>query len=149
MRDYLKKLNELAKTPEQKQLAKEITSSKNNDEKIIKLGNKLLVFDEEWLTNNLKKQETFEWYKNQVLILKTFRDLQPLAKSMSEMVSASQIDTKKYGNSVTALKQFKHSMDKVLSAGVFKDIETVFEKTFLYNKAVNSVGYKDKQHRLS
>ena len=56
------------------------------------------MFDVNYLKKQLKKEETFDWYYNQLLIMKTYQELNPFSRSLSELTTLSQIDTKRFGN---------------------------------------------------
>lgn len=93
------------------------------------------MFDVNYLKKQLKKEETFDWYYNQLLIMETYQELNPFSRSLSELTTLSQIDTKRFGNNFglqsTFLDKWKQFM---VEQQVFEDPIKVFSNTFLGKK---------------
>lgn len=92
--------------------------------------------DKSYLKDQLKKEETFEWYFNQLLIYSTFYELSPYAKDMSNLVNLSQIDTKKFGNNFGLQESFLYRWKNFLlnPDNKFMNARDMFYNTFLINK---------------
>lgn len=98
----------------------------------------------ETLISKYKNNERdFDYYYGQLLVYKLFKKLDPLAKSLANLVKVSQIDTKKFGKNAIEMNQF---LDKVRD--MYKDpyfssemVKKFFEKTFLQNKLENSIEF--------
>lgn len=93
------------------------------------------MFDVNYLKKQLKKEETFDWYYNQLLIMKTYQELNPFSKSLSELTTLSQIDTKRFGNNFGLQSAFLDKWKQfMVEQQVFEDPIKVFSNTFLGKK---------------
>lgn len=93
------------------------------------------MFDVNYLKKQLKKEETFDWYYNQLLIMKTYQELNPFSKSLSELTTLSQIDTKHFGNNFGLQSAFLDKWKQfMVEQQVFEDPIKVFSNTFLGKK---------------
>ena len=93
------------------------------------------MFDVNYLKKQLKKEETFDWYYNQLLIMKTYQELNPFSRSLSELTTLSQIDTKRFGNNFGLQSAFLDKWKKfMVEQQVFEDPIKVFSNTFLGKK---------------
>ena len=93
------------------------------------------VFDVNYLKKQLKKEETFDWYYNQLLIMKTYQELNPFSRSLSELTTLSQIDTKRFGNNFGLQSAFLDKWKQfMVEQQVFEDPIKVFSNTFLGKK---------------
>jgi hypothetical protein len=93
------------------------------------------MFDVNYLKKQLKKEETFDWYYNQLLIMKTYQELNPFSRSLSELTTLSQIDTKRFGNNFGLQSAFLDKWKQfMVEQQVFKDPIKVFSNTFLGKK---------------
>lgn len=93
------------------------------------------MFDVNYLKKQLKKEETFDWYYNQLLIMKTYQELDPFSKSLSELTTLSQIDTKRFGNNFGLQSAFLDKWKQfMVEQQVFEDPIKVFSNTFLGKK---------------
>lgn len=61
-------------------------------------------------TTSVKSSDKANYYLHQLVTLDTFNKLNPYAKSLSAMISCSQIDTKKQGNTLTANIDYYNKM---------------------------------------
>lgn len=93
------------------------------------------MFDVNYLKKQLKKEETFDWYYNQLLIMKTYQELDPFSRSLSELTTLSQIDTKRFGNNFGLQSAFLDKWKQfMVEQRVFEDPIKVFSNTFLGKK---------------
>lgn len=93
------------------------------------------TFDVNYLKKQLKKEETFDWYYNQLLIMKTYQELDPFSRSLSELTTLSQIDTKRFGNNFGLQSAFLDKWKQfMVEQQVFEDPIKVFSNTFLGKK---------------
>lgn len=93
------------------------------------------MFDVNYLKKQLKKEETFDWYYNQLLIMKTYQELNPFSMSLSELTTLSQIDTKRFGNNFGLQSAFLDKWKQfMVEQQVFEDPIKVFSNTFLGKK---------------
>lgn len=93
------------------------------------------MFDVNYLKKQLKKEETFDWYYNQLLIMKTYQELNPFSRSLSELTTLSQIDTKRFGNNFSLQSAFLDKWKQfMVEQQVFEDPIKVFSNTFLGKK---------------
>lgn len=93
------------------------------------------MFDVNYLKKQLKKEETFDWYYNQLLIMKTYQELNPFSRSLSELTTLSQIDTKRFGNNFGLQSAFLDKWKQfMVEQQVFEDPIKVFSNTFLGKK---------------
>lgn len=93
------------------------------------------MFDVNYLKKQLKKEETFDWYYNQLLIMKTYQELNPFSRSLSELTTLSQIDTKRFGNNFGLQSAFLDKWKQfMVEQQVFEDLIKVFSNTFLGKK---------------
>mgnify|MGYP000456348310 CR=1 FL=1 len=93
------------------------------------------MFDVNYLKKQLKKEETFDWYYNQLLIMKTYQELNPFSRSLSELTTLAQIDTKRFGNNFGLQSAFLDKWKQfMVEQQVFEDPIKVFSNTFLGKK---------------
>lgn len=93
------------------------------------------MFDVNYLKKQLKKEETFDWYYNQLLIMETYQELNPFSRSLSELTTSSQIDTKRFGNNFGLQSAFLDKWKQfMVEQQVFEDPIKVFSNTFLGKK---------------
>lgn len=93
------------------------------------------MFDVNYLKKQLKKEETFDWYYNQLLIMETYQELNPFSRSLSELTKLSQIDTKRFGNNFGLQSAFLDKWKQfMVEQQVFEDPIKVFSNTFLGKK---------------
>lgn len=93
------------------------------------------MFDVNYLKKQLKKEETFDWYYNQLLIMETYQELNPFSRSLSELTTLSQIDTKRFGNNFGLQGAFLDKWKQfMVEQRVFEDPIKVFSNTFLGKK---------------
>lgn len=93
------------------------------------------MFDVNYLKKQLKKEETFDWYYNQLLIMKTYQELNSFSRSLSELTTLSQIDTKRFGNNFGLQSAFLDKWKQfMVEQQVFEDPIKVFSNTFLGKK---------------
>lgn len=98
------------------------------------------MFSVPYLREQLQKTETFDWYYNQLLVLKAYEELTPFSKSLSELTNLSQIDTKRYGNNFGLQSAFLDKWKQYMTEqSVFDNPLKVFTNTFLGKKMVDGL----------
>lgn len=139
LKEYAKKGKLLTKDTAKKKLFdsfSKLNSMKKKDRDIFLYNLKNAnSFDLPHLQKQLTKEETADWYLNQLMIYGTFMELTPKATSMSNLVNLSQIDTKKFGNNFGLQESFLYRWkDFLLSDKTFENAYDIFSKTFLLQK---------------
>lgn len=111
---------------------------------------KTQVFDESSLIYALKnrKQDNLLFLYQQIIVLHAYKELSMDAKTLSELVHRSQIDTKKFGNNLALQLNFVNSYQTFIydNSGVFeikgKEVDDAlkyyFSNTFLSKKLYNA-----------
>lgn len=94
-------------------------------------------------TTSVKSSDKANYYLHQLVTLDTFNKLNPYAKSLSAMISCSQIDTKKQGNTLTANIDYYNKMQhlKYMDSNftlVGKDEEFYKKYSLAYKKEAES-----------
>ena len=127
---YIRMLNQLPLSDQQKE---QILASVEDDYQN--------AFDRRKLSDSLedyKNGDTINvnFIKQQLIVLQAYQDLMSDAQTLGNLVQRSQIDTKKYGNTLTQLQNFLNSymtffMD---SSEKFDGLQRYFEDTFLQQK---------------
>ena len=83
-----------------------------------------------------------KWYVNQIRVYNTFDKLSEFANTLAEFVAVSQVDTKKFGNTMQSHRIFYNKFINFYSNNInyFTDeIKTLFSKSFIQTKLTNSV----------
>ena len=156
---YMRLMENEAVTDKQKQLIgiiKKYMSGKSTTNEEKALLNRESLMTEENLKKNLSKNQLnnrdFEYYRDQLLMLDCFNQLSVKANILGELVNCSQIDTKKYGNTVPQLKNYylkvhnfinKYSKAFRIEGTNEEDVNALqyyFANTFLNTKLDNVVG---------
>lgn len=118
--------------------------------KLVKDGD-ISAFDQKALTESLEafRNNTvgLDHIKQQLLVLKAYMDLTNDAQSLSNLVQRSQIDTKKYGNTLSQLQNFYNSYitfindnkTKFYTKDVSEDGLTVYFDTTFLNQKLSAV----------
>lgn len=75
----------------------------------------------------------------QLGIFEAFTELKSYSEQMSELVTVSQVDTKKYGNNFTDMRLFMNRISKVKTEQAFNNLNDLFNATFLGKKIDNSL----------
>lgn len=108
--EYFTKLNKLAKK-----------DNLDAEGLVKKAYEELDIINDNTLLNNLKTKESnkdIKWIAKQLAILQYFRSLNgthsPGAK-LNELVMASRVDTKKYGKTITEIRNYLKSIENVLN----------------------------------
>lgn len=98
------------------------------------------MFDKSYLRSQLTKENTFNWYYNQLKVMKAYEELDPFSRSLSELTGLSQIDTKRYGNNFGLQSAFLDKWKQYMSEqSVFVDPQKVFFDTFLGQKMIDGL----------
>lgn len=134
---YFEAANKLATTPSQK---KKLDDLKKNPSAF--LSSELL--DINWLMKQLNVKDeaykSFNWYFNQLRIMKLYDAFTPSSRSLSALTTLSQIDTKKFGNNFGLESAFLVRWKNfVQTDGTFDNPLSMFTNTFLYQKLVNGM----------
>lgn len=134
---YFEAANKLATTSTQK---KKLADLKKNPSAF--LSSELL--DINWLMKQLNVKDeaykSFNWYFNQLRIMKLYDAFTPASRSLSALTTLSQIDTKKFGNNFGLESAFLVRWKNfVQTDGTFNNPLSMFTNTFLYQKLVNGM----------
>lgn len=134
---YFEAANKLATTSTQK---KKLADLKKNPSAF--LSSELL--DINWLMKQLNVKDevykSFNWYFNQLRIMKLYDAFTPSSRSLSALTTLSQIDTKKFGNNFGLESAFLVRWKNfVQTDGTFDNPLSMFTNTFLYQKLVNGM----------
>lgn len=126
--------------------AKELSGGKKENllnylkDKGVGTNQRKTMFTVPHLRKQLQKTETFDWYYNQLLILKAYEELTPFSKSLSELTNLSQIDTKKFGNNFGLQSAFLDKWKQYMTEqAVFDNPLKVFTNTFLGKKMIDGL----------
>ena len=134
---YFEAANKLATTPSQK---KKLDDLKKNPSAF--LSSELLDID--WLMKQLNVKDeaykSFNWYFNQLRIMKLYDAFTPASRSLSALTTLSQIDTKKFGNNFGLESAFLVRWKNFIQTdSTFNNPLSMFTNTFLYQKLVNGM----------
>ena len=134
---YFEAANKLATTSTQK---KKLADLKKNPSAF--LSSELL--DINWLMKQLNIKDdsykSFDWYFNQLCVMKLYDAFTPASRSLSALTTLSQIDTKKFGNNFGLESAFLVRWKNfVQTDGTFNNPLSMFTSTFLYQKLVNGM----------
>lgn len=126
--------------------AKELSDGKKENllnylkDKGVGTNQRKTMFTVPHLRKQLQKTETFDWYYNQLLILKAYEELTPFSKSLSELTNLSQIDTKRFGNNFGLQSAFLDKWKQYMTEqAVFNNPLKVFTNTFLGKKMIDGL----------
>ena len=126
--------------------AKELSNGKKENllnylkDKGVGTNQRKTMFTVSHLRKQLQKTETFDWYYNQLLILKAYEELTPFSKSLSELTNLSQIDTKRFGNNFGLQSAFLDKWKQYMTEqAVFNNPLKVFTNTFLGKKMIDGL----------
>ena len=126
--------------------AKELSGGKKENllnylkDKGVGTNQRKTMFTVPHLRKQLQKTETFDWYYNQLLILKAYEELTPFSKSLSELTNLSQIDTKRFGNNFGLQSAFLDKWKQYMTEQtVFDNPLKVFTNTFLGKKMIDGL----------
>ena len=126
--------------------AKELSGGKKEnllnylEDKGVGTNQRKTMFTVPHLRKQLQKTETFDWYYNQLLILKAYEELTPFSKSLSELTNLSQIDTKRFGNNFGLQSAFLDKWKQYMTEqAVFNNPLKVFTNTFLGKKMIDGL----------
>lgn len=126
--------------------AKELSGGKKENllnylkDKGVGTNQRKTMFTVPYLRKQLQKTETFDWYYNQLLILKAYEELTPFSKSLSELTNLSQIDTKRFGNNFGLQSAFLDKWKQYMTEQtVFNNPLKVFTNTFLGKKMIDGL----------
>lgn len=134
---YFEAANKLATTSTQK---KKLADLKKNPSAFLSSE----LFDINWLMKQLNVKDeaykSFNWYFNQLRIMKLYDAFTPASRSLSALTTLSQIDTKKFGNNFGLESAFLVRWKNfVQTDGTFNNPLSMFTSTFLYQKLVNGM----------
>lgn len=126
--------------------AKELSNGKKENllnylkDKGVGTNQRKTMFTVSHLRKQLQKTETFDWYYNQLLILKAYEELTPFSKSLSELTNLSKIDTKRFGNNFGLQSAFLDKWKQYMTEqAVFNNPLKVFTNTFLGKKMIDGL----------
>lgn len=95
-----------------------IEEPKSVEPKVLFEGNNL---EKDLVTDN----SNTDFIERQLAVLELFNYFNSLGQNLNELIQASQIDTKKYGSTVIALKSFINRIKKVRKTDAFVDIDRI------------------------
>ena len=79
-----------------------------------------------------------EFVRRQLQVLKTFEEFNERGKKLNSLVQASQIDTKKFGNSIVDLYSFLNKIGQVYEEDAFNNLEEVLPFNPSTNKKIQT-----------
>ena len=127
------------------QIRKKYQTALNKARIVEKIKDKVVSTDEIFNKKRLKGDinvetpHNAEYYARQLQILNKFSELNELGTFLFEAVEATQVDTKRYGNNLAELRRFNKLVNKVLNDNVIKNMDKVFDMTFIGPYYQNSV----------
>ena len=92
--------------------------------------------------DNLTNEESYNYYKNQILISELFIQLNDLAQDMSKLVQLSQVDTKRFGGNFIEQDRFLYRLKSLIANSILfnkDDILNYLNSTFLMTKINNGI----------
>lgn len=143
LEEFTKKANQAATNKIQRDA---ITNLLNNDKlscdelfEIPEVGK--LGYLENLLRKANEKEKDFDYYYGQLLVYKMYKQIDPMARALSDLVKASQVDTKKFGKNAIEMRQFLDKIADVQSSPYFTPemIDKFYKDTFLQKKIDNSI----------
>ena len=105
------------------------------------------IINKEELLNSIQTPENernVAWYTYQLRVYSTFNNLKVYADALAEFVSISQVDTKKFGNSLITQSIFKRKYDEFMrsrSALFTDELKNLINESFIATKLNNSVNF--------
>ena len=89
------------------------------------------------------KEKDFDYYYGQILVYKLYKELEPMAQAMSDLVKASQVDTKKFGKNSIEMRTFLQNVADCYTSPYFTPemVNKFFNETFLQKKIDNSIKF--------
>ena len=89
------------------------------------------------------KEKDFDYYYGQILVYKLYKELEPMAQAMSDLVKASQVDTKKFGKNSIEMRTFLQNVADCYTSPYFTTemVNKFFNETFLQKKIDNSIKF--------
>ena len=89
------------------------------------------------------KEKHFDYYYGQILVYKLYKELEPMAQAMSDLVKASQVDTKKFGKNSIEMRTFLQNVADCYTSPYFTPemVNKFFNETFLQKKIDNSIKF--------
>lgn len=143
--EFIKKAQSVAKTNEQRQELKDLIKNEELiDEVLFEIPeNGKLGYLENLLDKANKKDKDFDYYYGQIMVYKLFKQMEPMAQALSELVKASQVDTKKFGKNAIEMRQFLDKVVDVYNSPYFTPemISKFYKDTFLQKKIDNSIKF--------
>lgn len=105
------------------------TASEDKLAKVREFGVKELMNGEEMMKNIETQKDNANdpvWLTKQLQYFDIFLKYSDAGKQLSELVQASQLDTKKFGKSITSVIEFKDRIDRVLTEDRFTGLDKLF-----------------------
>jgi len=99
------------------------------------------IFDNDRLKKDINENTNQDaaFYARQLQILEKFAELNDIGKYLFQAVEATTVDTKRFGNNISELRRFTKLVNKVLKDNVIKNMDKLFDMTFIGNYYKNSV----------
>jgi len=76
------------------------------------------------------------------MMMETFEELAPFSKALAELVKYSQVDGKKWGNTLISMSMYNDNVNELIAkgkSGVFRNLPEFYSKTFLGAKLKNAI----------
>lgn len=141
--EFTKKAQSLAKSNDQKEQLKDLLANDRiTDEVLFEIPESgKLGYLENLLDKANKKDKDFDYYYGQLLVYKLYKQLDPMARALSDLVKASQVDTKKFGKNAIEMRQFMDKVADMYNSPYFTPqmIKKFYKDTFLQRKIDNSI----------
>lgn len=145
LEEFTKKAQAAAKSNEEREELKSLIKNETLTDDVLfeipesdKLG-----YLENLLSKANKGDKDFNYYYGQIMVYKLFKQMEPMAQSLSELVKASQVDTKKFGKNAIEMRQFLDKVADVYQSPYFTPdmIKKFYTDTFLQKKIDNSIKF--------
>lgn len=140
--EFTKKAQSLANKEQREQLKELLANEKITDDVLFEIPeNGKLGYLENLLDKANKKDKDFDYYYGQIMVYKLYKQIDPMARALSDLVKASQVDTKKFGKNAIEMRQFLDKVADVYQSPYFTPdmIKRFYNDTFLQKKIDNSI----------
>ena len=142
--EFTKKARSLARNKEEREFVDNVNKMEITDSMLFESVKPGEIGRLETLLNKAKnKDKDYDYYVGQLMVYKLFKELDPLSKALSDLVKASQIDTKKFGKNAIEMNNFLDKVSSVYRNPYFTEdmVKKFFRETFLQRKLENSIDF--------
>lgn len=140
--EFTEKAKSLANKDQREALKDLLKNEKLNDTVLFEIPEDgKLGYLENLLDKANKKDKDFDYYYGQIMVYKLYKQLDPMARALSDLVKASQVDTKKFGKNAIEMRQFLDKVADMYQSPYFTPemIKKFYNDTFLQKKIDNSI----------